>query len=344
MKSARVIASVLMYAQWSENEDERKRDISFWNELPETVLRKTFEYKGDLVTVFIDWRKMSKGIDRLGEVLFSSEPQKKHTMQQLKGQVRIPATVDFVFSESSEQSDVKQRNAAESVLEYCLHSFFLVSNLSIPGICDFYRAEIKIKGDQRRFAVKSYINISSYAFERTGDTECPDWMRSQVLPVSDVEEWFSKIAMGGELRQRAESPIEKALFSILHYCRLDFEVTSIIWVVHALEAMFSTRVGDAKRALLEKIAFTLDLADRDKKSLKRNINGVYEGRDKLVHGGFATYSPLMNEHIDSEIWVHVSDLVDQGQVGFQILIACVQSLIAKRFYSVKAEEILSFKC
>ncbi|KPW97460.1 Uncharacterized protein ALO79_01695 [Pseudomonas syringae pv. castaneae] len=115
-------------------------------------------------------------------------------------------------------------------VEQFLYDVFFVLNIARPGVCDFLGVRI----DAGRGSVTE-LRLSADCFESgfrsflAGDS----LFAPRILPLSSVFYWYKKLDVG--VGQRAESGVEKAIFSVLHICcGTDVDAVWIIWAFHAL--------------------------------------------------------------------------------------------------------------
>lgn len=162
----------------------------------------------------------------------------------------------------------------------------------------------------------------------------------RILPLSSVVYWYKKLNMG--IRQRAESGVEKAIFSVLHICcGADADVVWVIWAFHALEAIYGTKVGEGFTNLVERISTLLELDAQGKGMLKKRLREMYDYRSSFVHGGYRVHHPMKNEIMDQSLNEDFTKLLEISQFGFNLVVLSLQALVEKGWYGLKIKEQMS---
>ncbi|MCX5849093.1 MAG: HEPN domain-containing protein [Deltaproteobacteria bacterium] len=222
--------------------------------------------------------------------------------------------------------------------ERYIYDLFAIMNFSVPGSCDFNNIEIHTNKKDH----SSRLNLSGYYFElglmSTLDGKKPSL---STLSVADVLKWYNALNIG--LKQKAELPIERALFSLFHICLLDSDVTSIIWIFHALEAIYSSKVGEGFTNLHRRISYLLKLDKKDQTILKKNLRKLYDFRSAIVHGGYQVYHPSSNEMIDSEYDDDINTFYRLNEYGFKLIVSSIQELIKNNWYGLLIDESIKGK-
>jgi hypothetical protein len=220
-------------------------------------------------------------------------------------------------------------------LETFIYEIFLIVNLAVPGAGNFYT--LTISGED--VSHPSKVQLSAFSFEN-GLVETLDgaWPALQILPIKEVSDWFDALNIG--YKQRAETPIEKVLYVLLHMARRDVEIESFIWLFHALEALVSTKVGESISGLVRRLSMLLELQPVQQKHLNKKLRELYDLRSSFVHGGYAVLHPNASEVVDRSLDKHQSDLYEYAQFGASLLIVTVQQLIKKKIIDLQFTEHL----
>lgn len=238
--------------------------------------------------------------------------------------------------EGAGDSDQKQWPAGYYVEQF-LYDVFFILNIARPGVCDFLGIRI-----DERFGLTTELRLSADCFESgfrsllVGNSI----FAPRILPLSLVASWYKKLNLGG--RQRAESGVEKAIFSVLHICcGADADVVWVIWAFHALEAIYGTKVGEGFTNLVDRITVLLELDAQGKGVLKKSLREMYNYRSSFVHGGYRVHHPMKNEVMDSSLYEDFNELMEVSQFGFNLVVLSLQALIEKGWYGLKIEEQMS---
>ena len=162
-----------------------------------------------------------------------------------------------------------------------------------------------------------------------------------MLPFASVADWYSKLGLN--TRQTAETPVEKAIFSLLHLSRTDDYAEAVVWVFYALEALVETRVGESISTMVRRLSALLELSDADTRRLNKRLRKLYDFRSSIVHGGYRVTHPIAQEVVDRKIQEDTGRAIDLYQFGFTLLLATIQSLISKGWTSITYSEVIAGK-
>lgn len=231
----------------------------------------------------------------------------------------------------------RQQWYAGYFVEQFLYDVFFVLNIARPGVCDFLGVRI----DAGRGSVTE-LRLSADCFESGFRIFLAEnsLFAPRTLPLSSVVYWYKKLNVG--VRQRAESGVEKAIFSVLHICcGTDVDVVWIIWAFHALEAIYGTKVGEGFTNLVERISTLLELDAQGKGILKKRLREMYDYRSSFVHGGYKVHHPMKNEIMDQSLNEDFSKLLEVSQFGFNLVVLSLQVLVENGWYGLKIKEDMS---
>nr|WP_256344110.1 HEPN domain-containing protein [Pseudomonas costantinii] len=209
--------------------------------------------------------------------------------------------------------------------------------MSLPGSCNFYGLKC---GESKSWGEPNSIRLSGFNFELgyydflEGSSLAP-----QELPIDTVVSWYKRLGLG--VKQKSETGVEKAIFSLLHLCKKDTDVSSVVWIFHALEAIYGTRVGEGFTNIVDRISLLLELDPREKKRLKKSLRELYDYRSSFVHGGYKVHHPMSMEIIDARLSDDYSKLYDLVRSGFNIVVASLQVLIKNDWFGIRVDESLS---
>jgi hypothetical protein len=225
-------------------------------------------------------------------------------------------------------------------VEKYIYDIFFVMNMSVPGSCEFLNLRIRETDGSDR----ERLYLSAYNFEEAYYDYLDNKKLAPIeLPIEVVFNWYKKLGMG--TKQKAETDVEKAIFSLLHICKSDMDVSSIIWIFHALEAIYGTRVGEGFTNLIGRMTVFLELEERSQKIVKKHLRELYNYRSSFVHGGYKVHHPMRNEIIDKRLNDDYSRTYELGQFGFNLIVASIQQLIRKDWFGIEvSEEIKGIAC
>lgn len=220
-------------------------------------------------------------------------------------------------------------------VERYLYDLFLLINLSTPGACDFLNIRFMNGGaeDDER------LNLSSYFFEQyLYQSYTKRAVGNGTIPFMKVLEWYKGLGIG--IKQKSDKKIEKALFSVLSISKSELSVATVIWIFHALEAIYGTRVGEGFTNLIGRISLLLELSEENKKNVKKKLRELYDIRSSFVHGGYQVLHPLINETIDKKLEDDQWKLICLCQDGIEIIIESIQKIISRGWHELVVTENL----
>ncbi|AHJ77517.1 hypothetical protein BBB57_21140 [Kosakonia sacchari] len=304
-------------------------DILFWENNLKLIKSKCYSHDGCSVNVSANWDIL---IERLKESYrktkdaYSKTPIDYSSFVERK--VQIPVSVEI----KEENKHSHYISYARFFVDYYLYELFVLMNLARPGVCDFFNLSIN---DDR-------MMLSSYNFQNAWlNSFNGHFPRLKELPLSDVISWYEEINIG--YKQKASLPIEKALFSLIHFCHSDDNINGIMWIFHALEAIFSTKFGEGFSNLIERISFLLTLNEKERSLLRKNFRLLYDLRSSLIHGGYEIYHPMRYDLMDDSLNDQFSEIYKNLQFGVSVIISCLQVLISNNWYGINIEEKINGK-
>ncbi|AZF33391.1 hypothetical protein C4J89_3933 [Pseudomonas sp. R4-35-07] len=262
-----------------------------------------------------------------------------HTLSIEQIEFALFPELEFVVKVTLESDEElgRQQWYVSHFVEQFLYDIFFILNIARPGVCDF----LGIRIDSGRGLITE-LRLSADCFESgfrnllAGDS----LFAPRILPLSSVVCWYKKLNMG--VRQRAESGVEKAIFSVLHICcGADADVVWVIWAFHALEAIYGTKVGEGFTNLVERISTLLKLDAQGKRMLKKHLREMYDCRSSFVHGGYRVHHPMKNEIMDQSLNEDFKKLLEVSQFGFNLVVLSLQALVENGWYGLKIEEQMS---
>ena len=290
-----------------KNENELD-DLKAIDDIADSYSQNVFTWDSFDFDISIDWSEFKS-------ILKESYNINGRFYQNIDGSIYkqvspiVSITLPISISTGGDLEEFKIRR----YLHRYLIDMFLICNLSAPGIIDFYNA--KLEGDDKDHPIKISSFSFAHALENFPRKKVPYVVYSEV---KRVKIWFDSLNIG--MKMVANSSVEKAMFSLLHLIKMeDYDISSIPWIFHALEAMYGTNSGRGFNDLSDKINFLLPVEERQMKSLKKQLRDLNDLRNKFVHGGFNVSHPM-----DFESNEKVSDLAN---FGIGLIISSIQCLM-----------------
>ncbi|MBC8526873.1 MAG: hypothetical protein H8D22_08455 [Candidatus Cloacimonetes bacterium] len=243
----------------------------------------------------------------------------------------VTCNVSCIEIESTIQ--VQYRNLFTHYLEMNLYDFFLILNFSVPGC--FTLCPTKLHdgtGHVINFKVDSAIFESSCY--KSGLLE---WPTISKVPLKITVNWYKSLKMSN--KQISASNIERTIFAILNFCEIDsINPCSIIWLAHALEAIFNINTGGIQKTLSDRIFLTLGKPSLNTKKIKKVIIDFYSFRSRFVHGDFNIHHPSQNEVLDKNIEDYINNILNTQANIFKILLSTIQKMILSNCINIEFKE------
>lgn len=326
-------------ARFSEDSDDNTalEDIIFWESASKIISQRNYHHKDKNIKINGHWKKLVKELKKRQKKLeawHSGEIEARDLFEVVKVPVYISIT-----EETEEQSF--SNSYPYMFLEHYAYEIFTLANLSRPGVCDFYSLHISITPSDYALKHREPLGLSAYGLECAwDDSQSKEFPKLRNIPISETADWYRNINIG--LKQKATTPIEKVLFSFQHLCKTDVDISSTVWIFHALEALFSTKVGEGFSNLINRISIVLELTPKQESIVKKRLRKLYDMRGSLIHGGFEIYHPMRNEILDYDIDSQFMEIYENLQFGTSVIISCLQRLITNKAYGIRTQESLSF--
>jgi hypothetical protein len=313
----------------------RAAEVRTWRSACETLARFTYAEPDYEVTVTVDWRPGYAVVKRGRRIASacardrSFEPYKR----QPTGWNIVEMECSAAISRALTPRAAEVPNTGTYHLEQFVYDSFLGMNLAAPGAANFESLSIHSSG---RVSEGPRLNsdLLEYAWSRSTQDGWPD---IREIRLSRVWDWLVAQRIG--VRQRAASPMERALFAVLHVCRRGRDDPStLIWLAHALEALYGTPKDAIIEALRRRVCDLLEVPDDRIKSIRKNITRFYEARSAFVHGTFPVSHPHENEEFDSSINDYRSLLIDLTDFAMAVVVSTIQLHIRKSWQQVVFHE------
>jgi len=225
------------------------------------------------------------------------------------------------------------KDLAFYLAENAFYHLFLIVNLAFPNSLDMYDAYCVTRYSNRTYKHKLGLSASMFGFRRNG------WPNTKTLPIDICYKWFKSLNIG--IRQISQTNIERALFSLLHVAHQQHGInpTDIIWIAHALEALYDTPNNSVSKILKDRIFLVLG-SPKDLNKYKRKIDEFYIMRSRLVHGDMEIISPCNNSLFDIDFDDFVFKMIESIDFGTKLVVATIQKMILEGWTNIGFRESL----
>ncbi|MFH4594834.1 hypothetical protein WKW23_22520, partial [Vibrio alginolyticus] len=237
---------------------------------------------------------------------------------------RMSPCEEIAISISATTSTDVDEHKMRTYLHRYLLDLFVVCNLAAPGLVDFYNA--KLEGDDEHTPIK----ISNYSFGNAIEN-----IESKRVPYAVYNDlgksldWFKSLNICTKVV--ATTPVEKAIFSLLHVIRMDdYDISSVPWIFHALEAIYGTNAGRGFSDISEQVNFLLSVEVRQQKRLKNKLRELNNLRSSFVHGGYCV-SHIMDQDSNDKTFELVS-------FGISLVISSIQALMLNNWHGIGVQK------
>jgi hypothetical protein len=311
--------------------------IEYWESARSLLKDSILDIESSRIKVDVDWHPIIRQLHRFYKTMQRLE---KATDDEnwIKAAKTFPKkTVEIYFNISIQTSDqdIASRYYPSHAVEYYLHDVFLIMNIASPASCNFSNTTIRSEIPH----LNKEIRLSNYHFEAAmQQSRDGKWPSISFLPLEDVIRWFRSVRRDRSLVPSNRN--EKVLFSILHITNTELSPATIIWIFHAFETLFDTKVGENFRSLVSRIELLLQPNDSEIRFLRKGMRDLYNLRSAFVHGGLDIIHPMHSEFIDKSIegiylrWLRAVDF------GFQIILASLQEIIRRGLKEPVFKEVL----
>ncbi|MGN8031545.1 hypothetical protein ACTJKS_18315 [Pseudomonas sp. 22189] len=316
-----------------------ERDCEFWARAH--TLLANYEYSlnegrylvtADLCRIY-EWYIWS---DKCGRYYENPKSFSGEDTSFLNSEMDLVLEVEVEFFSSGVTDESNSKHLRRFAEQYIYDIFFL-ANIALPGSCEFLAArfvDLYHPGEKHHH---EKMNLSSYNFELSHlDFIKGEKFAPKVLALEDVISWYKKLGLG--VTQIGDSKAARAIFALLHVCKSDMDITSIIWMFHAFEAIYVTRFGESVTGMVSRMMILLDLPESERKRLTKELRILYDQRSAFVHGGYRIHHPLNNEQLDPRLSDTRLDTYDLCQFGFNLMILSIQKLIEKGWFGMAVVE------
>jgi hypothetical protein len=282
-----------------------------------------------------DWSAVAKYFQLHYEVFVESPPTSKGPAysrairQRLQ---RLKAVTPEILTVECQSTRVV---GTDDVLSY-IQDVFLILNVAAPGSLNL--RDCVLIGREKRLDTR--LELSSEVFESAWiDSVRSEFPGVHALPLESVVTWFEALDLGA--RQIAENGVAKALYCLLHLGRdWEFEPTALLWISHALEALYGVPNALSFNFLRDRITLFLDPPVNERKRFAKSLREFYDLRNAFVHGGMSTPRPFASELIDPRLNDFFTTQMDARDFGARLVLASVQQMVARNFKQLQFEERL----
>ncbi|MFJ2379884.1 hypothetical protein [Pseudomonas protegens] len=320
-------------------EEVDAKDVLLWEFVNESLEAGTYSHNEIVVTVECDFSAMLERYEWHKEINYAYRHSDEVKTRALWGDGSSTYGIDFTATVVLVGDEALSEHSWYPVffVEKYLYDIFFIMNMSLPGSCNFYGlrcGESKLRGES------SSTHLTGLHFEQ-GHYDRLDGSKlaPMELPIGTVSSWYRRLGLG--VKQKSETGVEKAIFSLLHLCRKDVDVSSVVWIFHALEAIYGTKVGEGFTNIVDRVAMLLELDLKEKKRLKKILRELYDFRSSFVHGGYKVHHPMSMEVFDARLNDDYSKMLGIVQSGFNIVVLSLQVLINNDWVGIKVDESLS---
>jgi hypothetical protein len=246
---------------------------------------------------------------------------------------RHPAKNEISVTMTDGKNPKADVNIARHAVESLLYDIFLMMNLAAPGSCDFYRASLLSDSSEIEISI-SNVNFEA-ALLATSDS---GWPKIKMPELQRVVSWYRKVRQGTS--QIPSSPLERALFALLHISIGDTSPTTIIWLFYAFESLLQTSSGENFSAIVRRLSLLLEANGEEEKRIKKGMRKLYDLRSSIVHGGFEVIHPAHNEILDKRTDESFERIIVPANFGLSLLLGVFQRVIEQNLTSITFKESL----
>jgi hypothetical protein len=316
--SLKIIGTIHSADDESDTGDFYRLSSRLWGALPECISNRNYFHDGVEIAVRANWSSvqfLASEANRIAQAsIAASEVGLFRWLESFPTKVEIPVEVAV-----NGKSDLSEYDWFPSFfVENYLYDVFIILNLALPGVADLMN--LRIQRDANKDP-STPIRLASYylytAYEQGGE-----WPYITEIDVSLVESWYTSFRQG--ISQIPNSPLERAIFAMLHVCRSDGRPEDVVWLFHALESLLQTRVGENFSALVDRLILVLNPNAKQEAHMKSKLREMYNHRSGFVHGGLKIIHPMHNEVMDHRVSDAYDSTIQLSLYGIKLLIACFQ--------------------
>lgn len=331
-----------------------------WKELTESVNSIALIDDKSQINIFVDWGDTADRIRLVIEDSISYEQD----FRQIKGDVNL-----FEFAKEHVQKTMKlhheilvsfrveaKKRSQESIsqdfylgcISHFLHRVFLAMNIAVPGSCDFYLSEIHSDfTEPNKPAPATLTLLLSAASIEQGiiSSQILNWPTIQFLSVNDVWNWLESVCPITTVV--AKTNLQRGLVSLLYASTsqvIDYiDPAKLVWLAHALEALFDAPTQGIAKSLRDRIFLALGEPSGDNKKIRKSISSFYDFRSSFVHGDFEIFFPTSYSLYNKETNKVETDVLQSVGIATSIILAILQKLTIQKWNGLIFSELFSGK-
>jgi hypothetical protein len=302
-------------------------DILAWEKACEILSEFNYSIESSLIKIIIDWS------NALEDARYSYLVESKLVslswddfVEWKKLQPKQPDNLSL-----SMKVDANEEDDYSLYIYRALYESFMALNFSSPGSFSFY----KIVPD---FKTSHDIKTESYFFENSW-LECLDfgWPNTSHIELEKVIKWIRKQNINIEVFSKTK--MQRAVYALLHVCcRSPMDISTVIWLAYALEALYETPMGQAFSVLYNRILIFLSPPIELHKEIKRKLRAFYDERHKFAHGHSPLVHPLEDFDMDSDPDKYLYKVQCLNAFLFTIVLATIQTCISNSWSSINFTE------
>lgn len=261
--------------------------------------------------------------------------QPRHA-RSLIDKTSVPVTV-YIRSENNRIDALF--NGAQGAIRLFLNHLFLATNISAPGSCNFHGCAILSDHHSYAHDSRQSISLSSENFEFALWRHKVHHLLPPVgfVDYRKVQAWLT--ANLPPTTQRATTSTQRALFSMCHLCyKYGGGPAGLMWLSHALEALYSTTAGHNVNALQNRAIQVLRIAKNKQEKFRKDIRDFYSMRSAFVHGGFRILHPFEDDRFDSKTDMAYEELYEPAIFGFTLVLSTIQTMVKRRWSAMTFQE------
>lgn len=326
---------------WQEIETSH---IQVWDQAMKVLEAWRYTLPEGSLQIEVNWRPIVTRYRRdfrLRSILHDPAQDDETKLKAVEGLFGSTVRVPMRVTVDSNLDRLGAKHAATHHAECYLYDVFLIMNLAAPGCCTFGSAKLRFqKSELPHLSDNVELSLSEFSFDVSYFQGLEGtWPAPSLLALEQVVGWYRKVRSTSS--QIPASRTEKVLFALLHICRTDISLNTVIWLFYALEALLDTNPGENRRTLVARSALILSPTPHQRKYLKKNLHSLYELRSSFVHGGREVAHPMHNEALDNRVEAGYTEMARSIEFGFAVLLTCLQELIGRQWHEAHFKETVT---
>ncbi|MEN9524039.1 MAG: hypothetical protein RL536_108, partial [Candidatus Parcubacteria bacterium] len=298
-----------------------------WLQAIEYLSETPFCFDNTNTCIKFDWKDSYKIVSERNEFTFGVYNKKFESIDEILETFKVLRDKYVSISCQVSGEGIKADDAKKSVLSF-LTLFYLSLNLAETGSAHIDHMSISVN-DENSVDFNSVLQLPSEPFEFIEDFPSKyGWPSIKRLRFIDVWNWLNKLDIPNT--PTAVNNTQRALFALVYSCKQEFgSPPELIWLAHALEALFDTPPMGISKALRERIFLVLGIPEKHSREITKKVNEFYDLRSVFVHGDTEIISPIVNSHNTSdEIFEkHELPVGNAGSIARAILVGTFQKMI-----------------